>query len=300
MNGALILDKPEGITSHTAVLKARRALGEKRIGHLGTLDPFATGVLVLLIGHATRLARFYTDREKTYEGTIRFGYATDTYDRTGTPLSPAQDVNVTQEALVRAFSEFTGPQLQLPPAVSAKKIGGVPAYRLARKGQTPQLSPVPVTVHELQLVSFAGEVAAFRARVSSGTYIRSLAHDIGRRFGCGAHLDSLRRTSVGEFTEREAITLDSLESATPHGAIPVLPMESLLPEFPAMILNPSMAASAMHGNCVTGDCAGRYARLLNQLGELIGIAECESPNVFHPIAVFQAAEASTGAAQQHA
>ena len=217
MDGAVVLDKPEGITSHAAVLRARRLLSESRIGHLGTLDPFATGVLVLLAGNATRLARFYRDREKTYRGTIRFGYSTDSFDCTGSPTSPPQEPGLDAGELRRLFEEFVGTFDQQPPPLSAKKVGGVRAYRLARKGEEPRLSPVRVSIQELELLSVEGPLAVFRARVSSGTYIRSLAHDLGARMGVGAHLAELRRTAAGEFGENEASDFSQLEDKVRQG-----------------------------------------------------------------------------------
>ncbi|MBI2817235.1 MAG: tRNA pseudouridine(55) synthase TruB [Acidobacteria bacterium] len=298
MNGAIVLDKPEGITSHSAVVQARRILGERRIGHIGTLDPFATGVLVLLLGQATRLARFYKDRVKSYQGTIRFGFATDTYDRTGTPTSPVQQPVLDSNTLQRVFSEFTGAQLQQPPPISAKKVAGVPAYRLTRKGHAPQLSAVQVNIHELELLSVSGDCAAFRARVSSGTYVRSLAHDIGQRLGCGAHLQSLRRTAVGEFTLTQAVTLEELRSMKVSGTIPVIAMELLLAEFPSVDLGHQAATSAMHGNSVPVDCSDSTVKLLNPSGELIAIAERDSPNTCHPVVVFQSSSVTPANTKQ--
>ncbi|MSO23527.1 MAG: tRNA pseudouridine(55) synthase TruB [Acidobacteria bacterium] len=289
MDGALILDKVEGITSHTAVMQMRRLLKEPRIGHLGTLDPFATGALVLLLGKATRLARFFVDRGKTYEGTMRFGYETDTYDRTGNAMSPDSNPALDAAALRRAFAEFSGPQMQQPPVVSAKKVGGVPSYQLARQGRAIPLDPVPVTIHTLELISVHGPCADFRARVSSGTYIRSLAHDIGKRMGCGAHLARLRRTSVGEFALERAVTFDQLEILVRDGAVPLVPMHDLLPEIPRFVLTPEILNAVSHGNPVDIEQSAKWLRLISgDDGHLAALAESVGDHLYQPRVVMDA------------
>src|SRR5579859_214622 len=210
MNGVLIIDKPGGLTSHDVVNRVRRILDQRSVGHLGTLDPMATGVLPLVVGSFTRLAQFYTTSEKTYEGTIRFGFSTDTYDAEGEPTSPPQDVTLHKDQLEVLATKFRGVIEQLPPPFSAKKIQGVPAYKLARKHKEVVLHPVQVEIKEFEILSIDAARAHFRARVASGTYMRSVAHDLGRALGCGAHLESLRRTAVAEFTITEAHTLENL------------------------------------------------------------------------------------------
>ena len=286
MDGALILDKAEGISSHSAVLAVRRLLSEPRIGHLGTLDPFACGVLVLLLGKATRLARFYRDRDKTYRGTIRFGYSTDSYDSTGTPTSPDRKPTLDEDELRRLFGEFVGTQLQQPPALSAKKIGGVRAYRLARRGQMPALNAVSVTIHELELLSIDGPFVGIRVRASSGTYVRSLAHELGMRMRVGAHLAQLRRTAVGEFVEAAAVSLEQLETRKQQGVVPLIPMETLLPEFPALALPSFLADLVSNGNPVALEGSEQWVRLLDASGTLRGIAERTSDGLYHPLVVF--------------
>lgn len=235
MNGILIIDKPSGFTSHDVVGRARRILHERSIGHLGTLDPMATGVLPLVIGNLTRLAQFYTSCEKTYEGIIRFGFPTDTYDAEGEALGPIQPVSLSLEQLQELARKFVGVISQTPPPFSAKKIKGVPAYKLARKKQDVALAPVQVEIKEFEILNLNSDRATFRARVASGTYIRSIAHDIGQQLGCGAHLESLRRTSVGEFGISEACTLEQIDTALKAGSIDELLIHprKLLPEFPA-------------------------------------------------------------------
>jgi tRNA pseudouridine55 synthase len=210
MNAVLIIDKAAGLTSHDVVNRARRILGERSIGHLGTLDPMATGVLPLVTGNLTRLAQFYTASEKTYEGSIRFGFATDTYDADGEPTTTPQEVRLRAEEIEGLAARFRGVIAQTPPPFSAKKIKGVPAYKLARQQKEVVLEPVQVEIKEFEILTVDGDRARFRARVASGTYMRSVAHDMGRELACGAHLESLRRTAVAEFTLADAHTLDEL------------------------------------------------------------------------------------------
>ena len=212
MNSVLIIDKPAGLTSHDVVNRARRILGERSIGHLGTLDPMATGVLPLVTGNLTRLAQFYTASEKTYEGTIRFGFATDTYDAEGNATTEPQQVTLRAEEVEAVAARFRGVIQQTPPPFSAKKIKGVPAYKLARQQKEVKLQPVQVEIKEFEILEVAADRVRFRARVTSGTYMRSVAHDMGRELTCGAHLESLRRTSVAEFTLADAHTLEEVAS----------------------------------------------------------------------------------------
>jgi len=210
MNGVLIVDKPAGLTSHDVVNRVRRILQQRAVGHLGTLDPMATGVLPLVTGSLTRLAQFYTSAEKIYEGTIRFGFSTDTYDAEGEPVTAPRQVDLRAEDVEALAANFRGLIEQVPPPFSAKKIHGVAAYKLARKHKEVVLQPVKVEIKEFEILAVEGDRARFRARVASGTYMRSVAHDMGQRLGCGAHLESLRRTAVAEFTLDDAHTLDEL------------------------------------------------------------------------------------------
>jgi tRNA pseudouridine55 synthase len=210
MNGVLIIDKPAGWTSHDVVNRVRRVLNQRSVGHLGTLDPMATGVLPLVCGNFTRLAQFYVTSEKTYEGTFRFGFSTDTYDAEGEPTSLPQDVTLRSTDIEALAARFRGVIEQLPPPFSAKKIHGVPAYKLARKQKVVVLQPVQVEIKEFEILAVEADRVRFRARVASGTYMRSVAHDMGKALGCGAHLESLRRTAVAEFTLQDAHTLDDL------------------------------------------------------------------------------------------
>src|SRR3954454_2532943 len=215
MNAVLIIDKPPGFTSHDVVARVRRILNQRAVGHLGTLDPMATGVLPLVLGNMTRLAKFYLKSEKSYEGVIRFGFATDTYDAEGEPSATPQQPKLTLESVRQLATKFIGIIEQVPPPYSAKKIAGVPAYKLARKNKDVTLKPVQVEIKEFEIIATddANACAHFRARVASGTYMRSVAHDMGQLAGCGAHLQSLRRTAVAEFGLEHAHTLAELEQA---------------------------------------------------------------------------------------
>jgi tRNA pseudouridine55 synthase len=212
MNGVIIIDKPTGWTSHDVVNRLRRVLQQRSIGHLGTLDPLATGVLPLVTGSLTRLAQFYIASEKTYEGVIRFGFATNTYDADGEPVTDPRPVTHTLEDLQKLSTGFLGLIDQVPPPFSAKKINGVPAYKLARKQKEVVLQPVQVEIKEFTITSADADRAHFRARVASGTYMRSVAHEMGQRLGCGAHLESLRRTAVAEFDITQAHTIEEIET----------------------------------------------------------------------------------------
>src|SRR3984893_18654837 len=217
MNGVLIIDKPTGLTSHDVVNRVRRILHQPAVGHLGTLDPLATGVLPLVTGNLTRLAQFYTSSEKTYEGTIRFGFATDTYDAEGEASSASHAVTLSLAEVRLLAIKFQGKIEQIPPPFSAKKIRGVPAYKLARKHAEFELKPVPVEIKQFEITEVDDDRATFRARVASGTYMRSVAHDMGQLMGCGAHLESLRRTAVAEFELTDAHTLEELQAANESG-----------------------------------------------------------------------------------
>lgn len=219
MNGVLIIDKPRGLTSHDVVGRVRRILKQKAVGHLGTLDPMATGVLPLVLGNMTRLAQFYLASEKSYHGVIRFGFATDTYDAEGEPLGPAQEPAIVLDELRALAARFHGMIEQIPPPFSAKKVQGVPAYKLARKKKDVQLKPVPVEIKEFEITQFEDCHAHFRARVSSGTYMRAIAHELGQLAGCGAHLESLRRTAVAEFQLADAHTLEEVDRAARNNSV---------------------------------------------------------------------------------
>jgi tRNA pseudouridine55 synthase len=250
MNGLLVLDKPSGCTSHDVVAIVRRATGEKSIGHLGTLDPLATGVLPLLLGKYTRLAQFFGQAEKSYTGTLRLGFSTDTYDAEGEPTSEPRPLTHSLEELRTLAATFHGEIDQLPPIFSAKKLNGVPAHKLARTGQPVPVKPARITIHSFAITALEGDTATFEASVSAGGYIRSLAHELGQLAHCGAHLATLRRTRAGAFTLAHAIPLDQLKSLTgsPAAIEALLPHpRTLLPEMPSVTVEDQLAGRLRNG-----------------------------------------------------
>ena len=251
VNGLLVLDKPSGMTSHDVVSIVRRATGEKSIGHLGTLDPLATGVLPLLLGRYTRLAQFFSQAEKEYTGTIRFGFATDSYDADGTPVGEPVAFSKTLEELQALTAKFHGEIDQVPPIFSAKKLGGVPAHKLARAGLPAPVKPARITIHDFRIVGLEGDMASFAITVSAGGYVRSVAHELGQMVGCGAHLASLRRTRAGVFTLAQAITVDQLKEASNGGQQAfegLLPHpRTLLTEIPAVTVDDQLAGRLRNG-----------------------------------------------------
>jgi tRNA pseudouridine55 synthase len=302
MNGVLVVDKPAGPTSHDVVARVRRALGTARVGHTGTLDPLATGVLPLVIGSATRLASLLSGAEKEYDAAVRLGAATETYDaahRIGPP--PAAPDGIDSARVDAALDEFRGTYAQSPPPYSAKKIQGVPAYKLARRNEPVQPRAVQVTVPFLALLSYEAGLARVRLRCSAGFYVRSLAHDLGQRLGCGAHLESLRRVRAGAFDEAVSVPLETVEAEGADAARRLIPLGDLLRHVPAVVLNERGAKRAAHGNeLAPGDleeppglvveAAGEGTnparwRLLDGAGTLLGIAEMRLGGVLHPVIV---------------
>lgn len=248
MNGLLIIDKPAGMTSHDVVSIVRRATGERSVGHLGTLDPMATGVLPLLLGKFTRLAQFFSDSDKYYTGTIRFGFATDTFDAEGEPQSAPAPLAVTLDQLRSLAARFDGAIDQVPPVYSAKKIGGVPAHKLARAGKEVPVKPARITIHDFTLDWLVDDVASFTMHVSAGGYVRSVAHELGQLAGCGAHLASLRRTQAGPFTLAHSITVEQLKALTPNEIEVGLPHpRGVLPELPSVIVDEFTAGRIRNG-----------------------------------------------------
>ncbi|MGB8774276.1 MAG: tRNA pseudouridine(55) synthase TruB [Terriglobales bacterium] len=293
VHGVIVIDKPAGFTSHDVVNRVRRILSQRAVGHLGTLDPSATGVLPIVLGNLTRLAQFYTQSEKTYEGVIRFGFATDTYDADGEPTTPPQEVRIDRNEVQALAAQFQGIIEQVPPPFSAKKIAGVPAYKLARKNKEVVLKPVQVEIKEFEIVDATGNKATFRARVASGTYIRSVAHEMGQKLGCGAHLASLRRTAVAEFAIEDAHTLQELETAQQGSAESfVLTMlvhpRKLVPQLPCVTATEESAALIRTGRAVNLPEMSRAPQVKVFYGqrELIAIATRIAGTLFHPSIVF--------------
>jgi tRNA pseudouridine55 synthase len=292
MNGAIVVDKPAGWTSHDVVNRLRRLAGTKKIGHLGTLDPLATGVLPLLLNRATRLAQYFTRNDKVYEGVVRFGWSTDTYDADGSPTSPVTHPMLSGADIERALECFRGTFEQKPPAISAKKVQGRPAYQAARRNLTVELPPVRVTVYELKILSAEENAVRIRVHCTAGTYLRSLAHDAGQILGCGAFLESLRRIQSGPFHLDQARTLEELgELAAEHRLHEALvPAAQLLPEFPCETVDQITETQIRQGRDfrvspfrTRGDA--RFIKALNHAGELVAIGEVRLPNVYHPVLV---------------
>lgn len=276
------MDKPAGPTSHDVVRAVRRLLGQSRVGHAGTLDPPATGLVVVLTGRATRLARFVSMVSKTYVGTIRFGYETSTDDASGVPLG-AEDrswTGMTREDVAAALDRVRAQPVQVPPAVSAKKVAGERAYRLARRGEEPHLEAVPVVIFELQLLRWNRErgTADIAVECSAGTYIRAIARDTGRLLGTAAHLAELRRTGVGAWTVGEAVALEAVE---PGVTLPLRPMAEAVSHLPAVILPHQEAVKVRHGRPVEagGELSGPVA-IFDSTG-LIAVAQSRA-GVLHP------------------
>ncbi len=293
MDGVFVLDKPAGISSHDAVGMLRRIAGTRRVGHLGTLDPIATGVLPLVVGKATRLSQFFLGHDRAYEAWIRCGFATDSYDRAGEPVGEPQPVALDRERLEEALAEFRGEIEQVPPAVSAKKINGVPAYKLARRNEAVELDPVSVEVYELELLDVEEDRFRIRVRCSTGTYIRTLAHDVGQKLGCGAHVDELRRTAVGEFDLSQARTKEELEQLSSDDRLEeaLVASTELLPEMPAQYVDQLTATRISHGQdfqvaAFPTAQPARRVKAIDGEGRLLAIGELKLPTLYHPIVVF--------------
>jgi tRNA pseudouridine55 synthase len=311
-DGALVIDKPKGKTSHDVVDAVRHLAGMRQIGHLGTLDPLATGVLVLLLGKATRLVQFYSGRRKRYSAGFRFGFATNTFDSDGEADGPDVPPALDKSVLERFAAERVGRFEQMPPSFSAKKIHGRPAYELARKKQVVELKPVEVEVFEYKLTEVEGSIARFVIECSSGTYIRALAHEMGQKLGCGAHLAEISRLAVGEFSLQQAIKLEELAEGARTGKFAdyLIKLENLLPNFPRANVLPIVERRVRHGTKFNVTVAqiqpGRVEaapgatseldggepklaklRVFNQQNKLIAIAEAVVPRTYQPVVVFE-------------
>jgi tRNA pseudouridine55 synthase len=311
-DGALVVNKPKGKTSHDVVDAVRHLVGFRQVGHLGTLDPLATGVLVLLLGRATRLVRFYAGRRKRYTAAYRFGFATDTYDSDGEAQGPDARPALDPDSVERLAADRVGRFEQMPPAFSAKKIHGRPAYELARKKQVVELKPAEVEVFAYKFTGIEGQLARFVIECSSGTYIRALAHEMGEKLGCGGHLAEITRTAVGEFSLEQASELEELAEAVRAGkfADRLIPLEHLLPNFPRANVLPVVERRVRHGTNFNVSIAqiqpGRVEpvpgattvldsgpptaprlRVFNQQNKLIAIAEAVVPRTYRPIVVFE-------------
>jgi tRNA pseudouridine55 synthase len=290
MNGLLILDKPKGFTSHDVVARVRQICRERSVGHLGTLDPMATGVLPLALGNHTRLAQFYGESRKSYDGTIRFGFATDTYDADGERVVVSENrravETLTLEEIRAAAADFTGRLSQMPPNFSAKKIGGVPAYKLARKKQDVELKAVEVEVSRFEILDLANDVVRFEVDVSSGTYVRSLAHELGEKLGTGAHLATLRRTCVGEFNIAEAVSFEDLDARANTGDAEKLLIHPrrVLNSLPAVTANEEQVTYIRNGRAVNllELSTSEFVRVYANQTDLVAICRRIAGTLFQP------------------
>ena len=296
MDGVLVVDKPAGLTSHDVVAVARRALHERRIGHTGTLDPLATGVLPLACGRATRLVRFFVASDKEYLATVRFGVSTDSYDITGVETARSEK-RPTRDAVEASLTPLRGEYQQVPPAYSAKKVAGERAYAKARRDEQVTLAPVPVRVTRADLVEFAGSSARIAITCSAGFYVRSFAHTLGELVGTGACLESLRRTRSGEFTIEQAIELEHVRQSSTLLKERWVPLERLLPRLPSVRLGPEGRKRVAHGqilsipHVIAGADTVRqgpdaWIRLLDEEGQLVALGTPDSTGEFlHPAVV---------------
>lgn len=270
-DGVLLVDKPAGITSHDAVMRVRRVLGTRSVGHTGTLDPFATGLLVVLVGRATRLARFVEPQPKTYLATARLGVRTDTDDLTGTVLEQSPVDGVSRELVLEALAGFAGQQRQRPPAYSAKHVGGERSHRLARRGLAVELPEATITVHRIEAVAWSPPELTFRATVSAGTYLRAIARDLGGRLGVGAHLSALRREAIGALRVDDAEPLDRITAEA------LRPAAEILRHLPALELDAEARAAVVHGRAVAGGAEREAGEVVLLDGaELVAVARVEN------------------------
>ena len=273
MNGIVIIDKPAGWTSQDVTARLRRVFGTRRIGHGGTLDPMATGVLPVFVGRATRGVEFFEHAEKTYETELLLGVATDTEDTTGTVL-PRREVSVTQEQLTEVLERFRGEIMQIPPMYSALKVNGQKLCDLARKGRQVERQPRPVTIHELTLLSREGDTLHLRVRCSKGTYIRTLCADIGEALGCGGCMQALRRTQAGEYTIAEAVPLQQLlEAAEPETYL--RDVDTMFRGYPGVKLTVNQEKRCRNGNAFSVSLPGGTYRAYSQTGEFLMLAKVE-------------------------
>jgi tRNA pseudouridine55 synthase len=302
-HGFLVVDKPAGVTSHDVVQSIRRILKVRKVGHLGTLDPMATGVLPIAAGKATRLIEFLKSNPKIYQGVIQLGFSTNTYDKEGQPSSKPVPPNVSQKQLDQIAIEMSGEQWQVPPPYSAKKVAGQRAYRLARSGSQVPIAPQRIDIEHLTLLLRGSGEVHFTIRCTAGTYVRSVAHDLGDRVGCGGHLSQLRRLASGEFSEDQAVTLaECNELSKPELAARMIPLAGVMNDCPKLIAGPEAEQALSVGRnfrlSPPGEVKARpLYRVFSARGELLGVAEPlahetleggsrDAESWFHPVLVF--------------
>ena len=296
MNGIVIVDKPQGWTSQDVTARLRRVFSTRRIGHGGTLDPMATGVLPVFVGRATRAVEFFEHAEKTYEATLRLGMKTDTQDITGTVLEE-RPVTVTEQDILNVLPAFRGEILQIPPMYSALKVNGQKLYDLARKGKEVERQPRPITVHELELLHFDGQDARIRVRCSKGTYIRTLCHDIGQKLGCGGVMTHLLRSRVGEFRAEDAYRLSEIQSFAEAGRLQeiLVPTENMFSQFMTLKVKDSGLKALQNGNKLFSSqvvwekepTEGQELRVYGKDGQFFGIYRYDAEEkLFCPVKMF--------------
>ncbi len=291
MDGIFNINKPTGMTSHDVVAIIRKHLKQKRVGHAGTLDPLASGVLPICVGQATRVAEYLSESGKAYQADINFGTATDTYDAEGTITATASTADLTLNMIQETLEQFRGPQMQYPPLYSAIKIQGQPAYKRARAGEVIVLEPRPIVIHSLEILEWIPPRLTLAIECSKGTYIRSLAHDLGMQLGCCAYLEALVRTRSGPFTLSDSITLEQFADAVETNSIQhySFPLDKALEQYPAMKLDVETAERIKHGNTFNNPVANNsgLARVYDTNGAFIAIAEWnEEQQVWQPKKVF--------------
>jgi tRNA pseudouridine55 synthase len=294
LDGIVVVNKPSGWTSHDVVNKMRGIAGTRRVGHLGTLDPIATGVLPVMIGQATRLARFWADSEKAYDAVVRFGFATSTYDRQGDRMSPSAEPHLTAELIEACLAPMRGEIEQTPPPFSAKKTAGVPAYKLARKNVAVDLAPCRIFIYELTLQSIEGDRARIFVRSSAGAYVRSIAHEIGLALGCGAHIEELVRTASGPFRIEQAFTLDQLQRLKDEGQLEIAVQKpaDLLPHFPAVFPDEPTVRQIRQGRDFNVspfrvNSGTEFVKAIGPDRNLVAIGQIVLPHLYHPVLVLE-------------
>jgi tRNA pseudouridine55 synthase len=276
VSGVLVIDKSEGVTSHDVVNRLRLRFRKTKVGHLGTLDPMATGVLPICLGKATRIGQFLESSPKEYTGEMRLGFSTATFDRQGQRTGEERPVDVSMDRIESALQRFTGDIEQVPPPFSAKKIGGVPSYKFARRGRPIATPAVSVRVERFEVTRFAPPFLGFSVVCSPGTYVRSLAHDLGQTLGCGAHLTALRRTRSGRFTESDATRLNDVDGSK------IIPLEKLLEDWVQVNIEDHEETRIAHGNPIPGPSGPKqFARIFNKRDEFVAVGFLENGWV-HP------------------
>jgi tRNA pseudouridine55 synthase len=294
MDGIFNINKATGMTSHDVVAKVRKLLKQKRVGHAGTLDPAASGVLPICVGQATRVAEYLSESGKAYQAEITFGTVTDTYDAEGTILQTMDTADLTLARIEEILPHFLGPQMQLPPRYSAIKLQGQPAYKRARAGEEITLEARPIEIYQLQIIAWHTPRLTLAVECSKGTYIRSLAHDLGTRLGGGAHLTALIRTRSGPFSLADSIILEQLAEAFTLGTSNkyLFPADSVLQDYPALHVNATIVERVMHGNAFHYDAQTaqphtEYARIYDMMGHFLAIAAWDiEQEIWRPKKVF--------------